>query len=171
MTSLDWFIARRYLGSRKRGRLLSFITWIALGGVTVGVCALIVVIGVMTGMQNDLRDKILGTSPHVVVLQHGSSLRMDNWEQVLDTVRAVPGVVSASPFVLTNVSIYRRQYAQPADLYGIALDTQGGEAVTEMEMAVREGESSLNQPTQSGLPPLIMAPGWPSACRCSRATP
>ncbi len=156
MKALDWFIARRYLGSRKRGRLLSFITWIALGGVTVGVCALIVVIGVMTGMQNDLRDKILGTSPHVVVLQHGSSLRMDDWEQVLDTVRAVDGVVSASPFVLTNVSIYRRGYSQPADLYGIALDSQGGEAVTEMEQAVREGESSLTGPTESGLPPLIM---------------
>ena len=68
--NLDWYIARRYLASRKRGRLLSLITWIALGGVTVGVTALIVVIGVMTGMQQDLREKILGSTPHVLVLEH-----------------------------------------------------------------------------------------------------
>jgi lipoprotein-releasing system permease protein len=155
MSKLDWFIARRYLGSRKRGQLLSFITWIALGGVIVGVGALIVVIGVMTGMQNDLREKILGTSPHVVVLQHGSSLRMDDWEAVLDTVRQVEGVVSATPFVLTNVSIYRRGYSQPADLYGISLD-ETGPAVTDMEATVREGEVNLRTATESGLPPLVL---------------
>jgi lipoprotein-releasing system permease protein len=145
MSKLDWFIARRYLGARKRGQFLSFITWIALGGITVGVCALIVVIGVMTGMQNDLREKILGTSPHVVVLQHGSSLRMNNWEAVLDTVRKVDGVVAAAPFVLTNVSIYRRGYSQPADLYGVALD-DAGPPVTDMEAQVREGENPMGTP-------------------------
>ena len=67
--NLDWYIARRYLASRKRGRLLSLITWIALGGVTVGGTALIIVIGVMTGMQRDLREKILGSTPHVLVLE------------------------------------------------------------------------------------------------------
>jgi lipoprotein-releasing system permease protein len=155
MSKLDWFIARRYLGARKRGQFLSFITWIALGGITVGVCALIVVIGVMTGMQNDLREKILGTSPHVVVLQHGSSLRMNDWEAVLDTVRSVDGVVAAAPFVLTNVSIYRRGYSQPADLYGVALD-DAGPPVTDMEAQVREGEANLTEATASGLPPLVM---------------
>ena len=155
MSKLDWFIARRYLGSRNRGQLLSFITWIALGGVTVGVCALVVVIGVMTGMQNDLREKILGTSPHVVLLQHGSALRMNDWEQVLDTVKGVDGVVAAAPFILSNVSIYRRSYSQPADLYGISLD-HAGPAVTDMEAKVREGESNLSDPTESGFPPLVL---------------
>ena len=56
---LAWFLARRYLSSSRGGPFLSFITWIALGGIVVGVTALVVVIGVMTGMQEDLRGKIL----------------------------------------------------------------------------------------------------------------
>src|SRR5688500_367767 len=128
MKGLDWYIARRYLASRKRGRLLSLITWIALGGVIVGVTALIVVIGVMTGMQEDLREKILGSTPHVLVLEQGTALRMRNWRGVLDSARLVPDVVSASPFVLTQVTIRRhaQDYAQTADLYGIATEELGG---------------------------------------------
>ena len=95
--NLDWYIARRYLSSGKRGRLLSLITWIALGGVTVGVTALIVVIGVMTGMQQDLREKILGSTPHILVLEQGTALRMTNWEAVRDSVGTIPDVVAAPP--------------------------------------------------------------------------
>ena len=156
MKGLEWYIARRYLASRKRGRLLSLITWIALGGVTVGVTALIVVIGVMTGMQEDLRAKILGSTPHVLVLQQGSALRMDDWRGVLDTVKSIPEVVSASPFVLTQVTIRREgeDYAQSADLYGISTDALAG-AVTEMEEQIRSGVHNLRTP-ESGIAPVIM---------------
>jgi lipoprotein-releasing system permease protein len=157
MRGLDWYIARRYLASRKRGRLLSLITWIALAGVTVGVTALIVVIGVMTGMQQDLRAKILGSTPHILVLQVGSSLRMENWEPLLESTKAVPGVVAVSPFVLTNVSIRRQDYAQPADLYGIDVEALGG-SVTEMEEGIRSGAYNL-KPPPSGLPPVLVGSG------------
>ena len=66
MRNLSWYIARHYLGAGRRRGLLSLITWIALGGVTVGVTALIVVIAVMTGMQKDLRAKILESTPHIM---------------------------------------------------------------------------------------------------------
>jgi lipoprotein-releasing system permease protein len=56
---------------------------------------------------------------------------------------------------LTNVSIYRRGYSQPADLYGIALEAEGP-PVTDMEASVREGEANLTAPTRSGLPPLVL---------------
>jgi lipoprotein-releasing system permease protein len=156
MKGLDWYIARRYLASKKRGRLLSLITWIALGGVTVGVTALIVVIGVMTGMQEDLRAKILGSTPHILVLQQGTALRMEEWRPVMDSVRAVPGVVAVAPFVLTQVTIKRagEDYAQAADLYGISTDTAGG-AVTDMEQQIRSGARSLRTPA-SGLAPVLM---------------
>lgn len=153
--SLAWFVARRYLAARRKGRLLSLITWIALGGVTVGVTALIVVIAVMTGLQEDLRQKILGTTPHVIVLQQGSSLRMDNWRAVLERVRGQGGVVAASPFILTQVGIIaRNEYAQTGDLYGVDL-TPGRAPVTEMEAEILSGKYSLGS-TASGLPPLLM---------------
>lgn len=156
MRGLDWYIARRYLASRKRGRLLSLITWIALGGVTVGVTALIVVIGVMTGMQEDLRAKILGSTPHVLVLQQGSALRMERWQSVLDSVRSVPGVEAASPFILTQVTIRRagEDYAQAADLYGVSTEGLAG-SVTEMEEQIRSGVHSL-EPPASGLAPVLV---------------
>jgi len=65
----------RYLGSRRSSRLISLITVIAVGGVTIGVMALVIVLGVMNGMQNDLREKILVVNPHLRVLTYGEGLR------------------------------------------------------------------------------------------------
>jgi lipoprotein-releasing system permease protein len=156
MGRLDWFLARRYLASRKKGRFLSFITWIALGGITVGVTALNVVLGVMNGMQNELRDKILESTPHVIVLQTGGALRMSDWRTVMDTVLAEPEVEAAAPFVLTQVAILRTaDYVQTADLYGVSLEGTPEDAVTEMEEAIRLGVLAL-EPTGTGLPPVVL---------------
>ncbi|MCA1790228.1 MAG: ABC transporter permease [Thioalkalivibrio sp.] len=158
MKGLHWYIARRYLKSGRGRGLLSLITWIALGGVTVGVTALVVVIAVMTGMQEDLRDKILESSPHVVVLQQGSTLRLDGWSDIVDSVMTHPEVVGAAPFALSQVSLVRRtesgSYSNPALLYGVSIDTTRI-APTEMERQIIDGTLDL-APTESGLPPLLM---------------
>jgi lipoprotein-releasing system permease protein len=159
MKRLDWYIARRYLAARKKGRFLSFITWIALGGVTVGVSALVVVIAVMTGMQKDLKAKILGSTPHIMVLEFGSALRMADWQSVLETVRGDPEVVAAQPFILSEVALMRAgvEYTQPANLYGVPTDTTGA-SVTDMEDEIRQGIYDLSTPP-SGLPAMIMGSG------------
>lgn len=158
MKRLDWFIARRYLASRKKGRFLSFISWIALGGITLGVMALIVVLGVMTGMQEELRDRILGSTPHLTVLEYGDALRMAEWRNVMDDVRALEGVESATPFVLTKVGLTRagagEDYAQTADLFGVSLDAEDL-PVTEMEEEIRAGVHDLER-TDGDLPPIIL---------------
>ena len=154
---LEWYVARRYLSSKGGGRLFSFITWIALGGVTVGVSALVVVIGVMSGMQEDLLGKILESSPHVLVQQQGGSLRMDDWEAVADRVGKIDGVVAVAPWVITSVTALRGErgeFSQYADMYGVALDPLGP-AVTDMEARIQEGILDLG-PTASGLPPVVM---------------
>ena len=154
MKRLDWYIARRYLAARRRGRFLSLITWIALGGVTLGVMALVVVISVMNGMQEELRAKILGSNPHVLVLQTGTSLRMDDWEQVVERVRTVDAVVGAAPFVVTSVGIQRAGYAQTADLYGVLPEPEGV-PVTDFERDLQDGVYSLGG-TESGFPPVLV---------------
>ncbi len=155
MKALSWFLARRYLASRKKGRLLSFITWIALGGITVGVTALIVVLAVMNGAQEELYDKILGSTPHVIVLERGPSLRMNGWQEVAERVRAIPRVEAVAPFALSNVIVARGdEYVQAADLYGVALDTDQEQAVTRMEADISRGILDLG-PTRSGAPPLV----------------
>lgn len=161
MKRLHWFIARHYLGAGRGRGLLSLITWIALGGVTVGVTALVVVIAVMTGMQEDLRAKILESTPHVYVLQQGSSLRMTGWERVVDTILAVDEVVGAGPFTLSQVAVVNAgedgAYSQTGDLYWISVDTTRAPP-TEMERNILAGVLDL-EPTGSGLPPLLMGSG------------
>ncbi|MEN9791572.1 MAG: hypothetical protein RLZZ63_1230, partial [Gemmatimonadota bacterium] len=95
--ALELAIAWRYLRSRRGSRLLSFISVIAVAGVTVGVSALIIIIGVMNGLQTDLREKILVGSPDVRVLTYGEALRMDDWRRTAARVESLPGVVSVAP--------------------------------------------------------------------------
>ena len=102
MTRLELSIAWRYLSSRGASRLFSFISVIAIVGVVVGVAALVVTNGIMTGMQGELRDKLLTGNPDIRVLSFGENLRIEHWEGALDTVRKQPDVVAAAPFVLTQ---------------------------------------------------------------------
>src|SRR3989454_7734445 len=122
---LDLRVAMRYLRSRRSSRLLSFITVNAVGGVTIGVMALVIVLGVMNGMQNDLREKILVVNPHLRVLTYGEGLRLDDWPQVLKKVRATQGVVAAAPFVLSQGIISAgHDYAEGGAGGGIEPDTR-----------------------------------------------
>lgn len=105
MTKLELHIAWRYLRSRRGSRLLSLISLIAIGGVIVGVSALILIIGVMNGLQKDLREKILIGSPDVRVLTYGEDLSMPGWDSVMRAAQRTPGVVAAAPFVHTQAGI------------------------------------------------------------------
>ena len=120
MSRLELNIAWRYLRSRRGSKLLSLISVIAIGGVVVGVSALIVIMGVMTGLQDDLREKILIGSPDIRVLTMGSDMVMKGWEPVLKTVRTQPGVVAASPFVMTKAIVSGgHKYSDGAIIMGI----------------------------------------------------
>jgi lipoprotein-releasing system permease protein len=120
MNRLELAVAWRYLRSRRGSKLLSLISLIAIGGVIVGVSALIVIIGVMNGLQKDLREKILIGSPDVRVLTYGQDMKMSEWQPVLRTVRGLPGVVAASPFVLSQAGITAgHDYGEGAYVMGI----------------------------------------------------
>jgi lipoprotein-releasing system permease protein len=149
-TGLDLRIAMRYLKSRRSSRLLSLITVIAVGGVTVGVMALVIVLGVMNGMQNDLREKILVVNPHLRVLTYGEGLRLDDWPDVLAKVRRTPGVVAAAPFVLTQGLISAgHDYAEGVAVIGVETDT-GSRAVTSLPHSFTKGDLSFRT-TQPGV--------------------
>jgi len=88
----------RYLRSRGQRTNLSLFVWIGLGGVFLGVAALIVVLAVMTGFQDGIRDKIIAGNPHLLVFQGGSP-GLDDADRVAGRVRAIRGVHTATPFV------------------------------------------------------------------------
>ena len=120
MTRLELAIAWRYLRSRRGSRLLSLISVISMGGVIIGVSALILINGVMTGLQTDLRNKILLGSPDLRVLTYGDDLTMSNPDSVLPIVRRQPGVVAAAPFVLAQaIMTGGHQYTDGVMVMGI----------------------------------------------------
>lgn len=131
MTRLELSIAWRYLRSRRGSRLLSLISVIAIGGVLVGVSALIVIMGVMNGLQRDLREKILVGSPDVHVLPYGDGMRMTNWRDTREAVAATPGVVRAAPFVSTQGMVRNLSgYMTGTQVMGIQADGIAGADVT-----------------------------------------
>lgn len=141
MRRLEWHIAWRYLRSRRGSKLLSLISTIAIGGVIVGVGALILIIGVMNGLQTDLREKILIGSPDLRVLTYGEDLSMSGWDTVLARVRHMPGVVAASPFVHTQAGISAgHEYAEAAFVMGIVPSQPGLKEVTTIRHTARAGD-------------------------------
>lgn len=146
MTRLELKIAWRYLRSRRGSKLLSLISVIAIGGVLVGVSALIVIMGVMTGMQNDMREKILVGSPDIRVLPYGDDLRMTGWEPLLEKVREYPEVVSAAPFVSTQGLVRNLSgYMTGSAVLGIVRPGEAGDDVTTIREHIILGDFSFQR--------------------------
>jgi len=142
-SKLEWRIARRYLRGRRNSRTASLNTVISTGGVAVGVTALIVVLGVMNGLRDDLRERILVANPHLRVLTYGSGLRMDDWPDVIKQVRKEPGVIAASPEVISQAGITAGQdYGEGVNLVGFDPDT-GTMSVTSLPHAITKGDLSF----------------------------
>ncbi len=149
--SLVWYVASRYLSARSSSRFLNLITIIAIGGVCVGVMALIVVIGVMSGLQKELRDRILGTNPHIMVLTYGEGLRLDNWEAPLAEVEADDAVIIAEPFIYSEALIFQNvNYQQGVALRGIT-----EEATARLQEQLQVGSWTFES-TSSGLPGIVL---------------
>jgi lipoprotein-releasing system permease protein len=151
-SKLEWRIARRYLRSRRNSRTASLNTVISTGGVAVGVTALIVVLGVMNGLRDDLRERILVANPHLRILTYGAGLRLDDWRTVLERVRKQPGVVAASPEVISQAGITAGQdYGEGVNLLGFDPDT-GKKAVTSLPQSITKGDLSFktNKPGVDG---------------------
>ena len=136
---LEWRIARRYLQSRRKGRF-SLNTVIATGGVAVGVAALVVVLGVMNGLRDDLRERILVANPHLRILTFGSGLRIDNWQQARDIILKDPDVVAAAPEIISqSILTAGRDYAEAVNILGFEVDT-GSVSVTTLPQKITRGD-------------------------------
>jgi lipoprotein-releasing system permease protein len=132
----EWALSLRYLKAKRQQLFISLITWISIGGVAVGVMALIVVLAVMSGFEDHLKQKIVGTNAHVVVTQLGSH-RLEQYEQVLDRVRQAPHVVAVTPFVYSQVMLSSRSQVTGVVVRGI--DPEREQLVTDLIKNVREG--------------------------------
>ena len=97
LSPFEWTIAKRYLLPGKGEAFIALVASISIGVVMLSVAMLIVVMSVMNGFRAELLDKITGLNGHAIVQAYGG--RMDDWEDILEEVRATPGVVDASPLI------------------------------------------------------------------------
>ncbi len=139
---LEVKIALRYLRGRRASRA-SLNTVISVGGVAVGVMALVVVLGVMNGLRNDLRERILVANPHLRILTFGPGLRLDDWRAVVKEAEQEPGVVAVAPEVITQSLISAgHDYTEGVQIVGFDPDT-GRRSVTALPQSITKGDLSF----------------------------
>lgn len=131
----ELFIGLRYLKAKRKQTFISVITFISILGITVGVTALIIVLSVMTGFEENLREKILGISANVVVTELGAPMK--GYREVSSRVLDVPGVVGATPFTYNQAMISAADGVIGAVIRGLDLETAG--SVTVLPEKIKEG--------------------------------
>ncbi|MEE3253497.1 MAG: lipoprotein-releasing ABC transporter permease subunit [Nitrospinota bacterium] len=138
--SFELFISLRHLKSKRAQKFISLNTWISIGGVALGVMALIVVIAVMSGFGKDLRDKILGTNSHIVVTNITRS-GMDDFESVLKKVMQSDGIKAAAPFILNQVMLTFGSKSSGVVVRGV--DPEREAMVSDLEKNMIQGEIGM----------------------------
>ena len=119
----EFFIGLRYLRAKRKEAFISLITVMATAGVAIGVMTLNMALSVMTGLEEDIRDRILGFNPHVLVLSHTGTVQ--DYEALLGEIRALSGVSRAAPFVYGQVMLSTSQSMTGVLLRGIQTSTKG----------------------------------------------
>jgi lipoprotein-releasing system permease protein len=117
-SSVAWSLAIRYLSTRGK-QFAAFITWVSLVGLTLGVMVLTVVLSVMNGFDAELKERILGTVPHVLLPG------IDSADPRLNSIMALEEVKNAYQFFLGAGMVTRNGAVNPVSIYGIdPLDDQ-----------------------------------------------
>lgn len=136
---LPVFVGLRYVRARTHKFFVSFITWVSLIGVCVGVAALIVILSVMNGFEDELRDRLLSltSDARIVADAHTRTPSPAQWAEAVRAARSVPGVTGVAPYLEAQVLAVRAPEMLPVTLRGI--DPAAEVTVTDMGKFVRSG--------------------------------
>ncbi len=145
------FIANRYLRSGSRNSFLSAVALISIAGVGLGVGAIIIVLSVMAGFEWEVRERIVGTNAHVIVLRHDEAMVSD-YRELMEQIEEVPHVTAVSPFVFTKVMLSTDTETDGAVLRGIDLEREG--SVTRIIDNVSPADFSFEG--TDGLPGIVL---------------
>lgn len=131
----ELFIGLRYLHARRRETFISFITLIAILGVMIGVMTLNVVMAVMTGFEEVLRDRLLGINAHVALLKAGD--RLTDYPALIGQIEKEKGVLAATPSVLGQVMVASAGRVSGVVVRGVDPDRVG--AVVDIQRYIKDG--------------------------------
>jgi lipoprotein-releasing system permease protein len=127
-------IALRYLLAKRKQAFISVISAISTLGVIVGVMALVVALALMTGLQDELRERIVGSNPHVYVWNTGG---ISDYRSEADKLRQLPHVIGAAPAVLGQGLVLAARETAPVMIKGIDIGLE--QQVTDIERALLSG--------------------------------
>jgi lipoprotein-releasing system permease protein len=130
------FVGLRYSLAREHGFFVSFITWVSLLGVALGVAILIVVLSVMNGLGSELRDRLLSLSAHASLNAGGAPIV--DWRQRLVELKGAPELVGAAPYLDTDAMLSRPPEMSGAIIRGI--DPVLEASVSTVGTSMREGK-------------------------------
>ncbi|PKL52540.1 MAG: lipoprotein-releasing system transmembrane subunit LolC [Nitrospira bacterium HGW-Nitrospira-1] len=130
------FIAMRYLKSKKKYRAVSVTTAISIGGVAIGVMALLVVLSVMSGFHQDLQKKILGANAHIIIRDYKGAIQ--DYEKAAEKLKGEKDIISYAPFVLGQVMVSSGNRTHGVFLRGINPDTEL--KTTEILSHIKDGD-------------------------------
>ncbi|MBK8013611.1 MAG: ABC transporter permease [Deltaproteobacteria bacterium] len=152
----EFSVALRYLRAHRRDGMVGVVTTIAVVGVTLGVTALVVVLSVMSGFEEDLKQKILGAHAHIVIGKHGDDF--SEYVDVEEEVKSLPGIDTVAAFVLGDAMI-----STDAGLSGTlvkGIDPTSWGATRDLRKAMIQGRLEyLGEPSEIPGARSISAPG------------
>jgi len=119
---LSLFIGLRYVRSRSKGFFVSFISWISMLGICVGVAALITILSVMNGLGREMRTRLLSLAAHATL--SAPAPHMQEWRQLAQRIRSSDGVVGVAPYIDLQGMIGRGQELRPAMVRGVLPDME-----------------------------------------------
>jgi lipoprotein-releasing system permease protein len=146
-------IALRYLTAKRKQAFISLISAISVIGVAVGVMAVLISLGLMNGLQGEIRTRILGATAHLSLYRSGGA-PFDEYREVVKAVREVPGVLGSAPAFYGKGLITSATGTALATLKGIELDDE--RTVTDLPSHLEEGTLDGFDETASGTPPLLL---------------
>ena len=147
----ELFVAVRYLMARRKQAFISLISLISGLGVCVGVMALLITLALMTGLQSEVRDRIVGAAAHVYVFKVGG---IDDAAAEVQRLKQVPQVTGAAPVVLGPGLVKSAGSNAFITVKGIEPDLEA--TVTELRRSVRIGSLDALRPGESSMAGIVL---------------
>ncbi len=152
--SLEREMAFRYMRAKRKENFISLITVISVGGVALGVAALIVVLAVLAGFETNLKNRFLNITSHVVVMNLGGGIR--DWPELVDKIKTIDGVKSAEPYVYGQVLAMGPSGPSGAMVKGVDPQLAAEGQLGNLGLSLGAQEHFLNPDENLTFPPIIL---------------
>ena len=149
----EHFVARRFFRVRTRAHFISTVALFAMGGIAVGVAALVIVLSVMNGLESEVRSRIIGITSHINVYSFKPEM-LEDWSSIINRIDSIPKVVSSAPFVQGNAAISGAGGEDGIMLRGILPELE--QDVTRFDKNIISGEFYLPNPDSSETEAIVL---------------